>query len=190
MIDLTHSNYRASSNALNTGNSSGLLPAGGTSTAATSKNTNAIQLLQNIPEGQILSAKVKSSRVLNSSEKTLLLTTNPSLAQALIKAIAQSSGSQTGTPSNQASKVLLAQSNLYLATLQVMIPNKQAVSLTTITPDEVSLNQSVLVRKDQSQLNIIRNHSVQIQKQLTENLKQQLPKQQSISQLQNFVESL
>jgi hypothetical protein len=160
-------------------------------------NITTLSALEQLPQGQTLVAQVKSIHLLSSSEKVLLQQTNPSLIKTL--ATSQNASLQTTTQTTIQSNHLsgdivnkmIAKDPLYLVKLLVQQPTAKALLLTTVTPQALTLNQTLLITKStQQQISITQLQTNTLQYIATETIKQVLPKQQSISQLQQFIQQL
>lgn len=174
------------------------------SNAAAKANNNLSKLLtilKQLPEGKTLEAQVKSSQILSNTEKSLLQQVNPSLFNKLNQQLskeaqlktASSTTVTTPTTTNnpQASlKPSIQNTTLFLAKLAVSQTKGQTQVITTVTPQALKINESVLIGQRNQQLLIDRSPSQQIQQAASETIKQILPKQQSIQALQQFIQQI
>lgn len=179
-------------------------PAGNTSNARTDNNISALlKLLKQLPEGKTLEAQVKSSQLLNNSEKALLQQNNPGLASKLSQQIAKqldlnskqasSNNINVATPGPQTAttvKQTLQNTQLFLAKLFINQANGASQLITTVTPQALKQNETVLLAQRNQQLLIDRPLTQKIQQAASDSIKHILPKQQSIGPLQQFVQQL
>ena len=197
------SNSGSSNNSTTTSNAS--------STAATNKNSTAanvasiINAIQQLSPKQNLTAQVTSSQALNNSEQALLQRINPSLVQQLkTQQLAQQSnqaaanlGSDNLSTSKSSTNALTSNTSLYLTKLtfntsvdiNALINSK---TLITITNQAFSTNQTLILSQQNGQLQISPNNQSQLnlqarlQQAASQTIKNILPRQESVSQLQQF----
>lgn len=158
--------------------------------------TNAIQQL---PPNLKLTAQVTSSQALNDNEMTLLKRINPSLMQQLTAArAAQLSRPATASP---ASDLQMNNSSLYLTKLAINATANisraiDSKTLTTITLQTFNVDQTLILGQQNGQLQISAGTplSLNLQEKLQQaaslTIKNILPKQESVSQLQQFTGEL
>lgn len=165
-------------------------------------------LLKQLPEGKTLEAQVKSSQILSNTEKSLLQQLNPSLISKLNQQLSKeaqlkaannaNNNSQNNPPAGTAatnSKATttlptIQNTTLFLAKLSLSQTNGQTQVITTVTPQALKINESVLIGQRNQQLLIDRSPTQQIQQAASESIKQILPKQQSIQALQQFIQQI
>lgn len=159
-------------------------------------------LLQQLTQGQQLTAKVLSIKVLSTTEKTLLQQLNPRLAQQLTQQlldITHYKGNSIHQPTRhestqhhsaitpKLSQQLLANNTLHLVKLLVN-SNQGNQPITTVTPETVNPQQQVFISKKEHQLIFTKTTSSQ---NLSEQfLKQNLPIQQSPTQIQQLAANI
>jgi len=163
--------------------------------------SNLLTILKQLPEGKTLEAQVKSSQILSNTEKSLLQQVNPSLFNKLNQQLSKEAQLKTATSTTvttpnttnnpQASlKPSIQNTTLFLAKLAVSQTKGQTQVITTVTPQALKINESVLIGQRNQQLLIDRSPSQQIQQAASETIKQILPKQQSIQALQQFTQQI
>jgi hypothetical protein len=158
-----------------------------------------INAIQQLPLNQKLTAQVTSSQALNTNELALLKRTNPDLLQQL--KTAQAAQASNPTTANLNSSFLKSNSPLYLTKLAINTTANVNAStdskiLTTITLQAFSANQTLVLGQQNGQLRINANNqpSLNLQDRLqqaaSQAIKNILPKQESVSQLQQFTGQL
>jgi hypothetical protein len=170
---------------------------------ANGSSTNNIidtSLLERLQQGQILTAQVKSTQVLSNSEKSLLKTANPSLFQTLDQQLQSTPSNKDNTNNllNTPAGNIKTNTNtggiqnttLYFTKLLINQSNIKPELLTTITPEKLMANEQVLISQRNGQLVINKPLNQTLQQVAIDTIKQSLPKQQSVSQLQQFVSNL
>jgi hypothetical protein len=140
-----------------------------------------VSLLKRLQQGQTVVAQVKSSQVLNDSQKSLLEKVNPSLVEQLGRKLSQQNAAQgsINTSTNQSGlnqnlNSALAKTDLHLVKLLVQNSNQTLINsqasglqsslqsnlqanlqsslLTTVTPHALNLNDKVLLSYQNQQL--------------------------------------
>ncbi len=179
--------------------------AANSSTTAQTSNTAIINLLKQLTQGQTIEAQVKSIQVLNAHDKTLLQQANPSLVTRLSQQLSDTKHSnvtQSATTVNSSvtnsnvaatqtiNQQLIAKTTLYLAKLLVNTPSNKPQLLTTITPQLLKTNEPVLLGQRNQQLVIDKLPSQKVQHIAANIIKDSLPRQQSVNQLQEFIARL
>ncbi|MGH1485472.1 MAG: flagellar hook-length control protein FliK [Cellvibrionaceae bacterium] len=155
-------------------------------------------LIKQIQQGQTLTAQVKSTQLLNQNDKSLLQKLNPSVNQSLAQTVLNSNKASTSSiTSSNISNVLnqnglnqnssTSNTNLYLTKLVVNQNHATPQLLTTISPQLLAKNTNVLLGQNNGELTIKPQQNQQIQTIVSELAKLNLPKQQPISQSQQFV---
>jgi hypothetical protein len=156
-----------------------------------------INALRQLSSNQNLTAQVISSKALNNNEMALLQRINPSLVQQL-------KTTQAAQTSNQASantNIQTGNSPLYLTKLAINATANinaliDAKTLTTITNQAFSTNQTLTLGQQNGQLQINASNKLQfnlqerLQQAASQTLKNILPRQESVSQLQQFTGQL
>ncbi|MFT7491621.1 MAG: hypothetical protein ACI80S_001213 [Pseudohongiellaceae bacterium] len=175
---------------------SGALNAGNSSVADVRSVTNAIQQL---PPNRKLTAQVTSSQALNDNEMALLKQINPSLMQQLTTARAAQLSNLARISS--ASDLQMNNSPLYLTKLAInaTVNISRAIDskiLTTITLQTFNVGQTLILGQQNGQLQISAgtplslNLQEKLQQAASQTIRNVLPKQESISQLQQFTGQL
>ncbi len=185
----------------------------GPTTGQTSNNANIstnsttiINLLKQLPQGQTLEAQVKSIQIFNARDKTLLQQVNPSIVTKLSQQLSTGTNHSNATPSATAhssitnsnaaattpttNQQLIAKNTLYLVKLLVSTPNSKPQLLTSITPQLLKVNEPVLLGQRNQQLVIDKLPSQKVQHIAANIIKESLPRQQSVNQLQQFITQL
>jgi hypothetical protein len=158
-----------------------------------------INAIRQLSPSQKLTAQVTSSQALNSNELALLKRINPSLLQQLKTAqAAQASNPATANPN---SNLLASSSPLYLTKLAInatanINASIDSKTLTTITLQAFSAKQTLILGQQNGQLQINANNQLslnlqeRLQQAASQTIKNILPKQESVSQLQQFTGQL
>jgi hypothetical protein len=181
-------------------NASGQVNPGSATKAA--ETSVGVALLKQIQQGQTLVAQVKSSQVLNDSQKSLLEKVNPSLVEQL----ARQQKNEASIPATNVSSspkglsTTLAKTDLHLVKLLVENQSHKPQLVTTITTHNLKINDKVLLAYQQQQL-LLKNltssdgqlhqgeqQRVEKQEAITQMAMRALPKQESLSQLHNFIQ--
>ncbi len=147
-------------------------------------------LVKALLANKLLSAKEKAAiqtSLANQTNTTSSAKTNPSI-------ISPSPSSASPTP-NAATLVkddtlLLQKMNLFLVKLSLNLPGGEQQTTVTVTPQALKINESILIGQRDQQLMIDRTPSQKVQQAASETMKQILPKQQTVSQLQQFIQQL
>ncbi len=185
-------------------------PQTNTQTAPTNNNAatlrSVVSVLQQLPASQSITAQVTSSQALNSSEQSLLQRVNPGLAQQLqgnlLSQQTQANRATIGPAANYLNQA--PQAPLYLTKLTINATNTTAnieallntKTLTTVTTQALSTSQLLTLGQQNGQLLIAPNNQPQLklQEQLqqaaSQAIKNILPKQENVSQLQQFTSQL
>lgn len=193
-------------------------PASNTSSSAANV-ASIIKVIRQLSPNQNLTAQVTSSQALNKSEQALLQRINPSLVQQLkvqdLK-VQPLKTQQLTQQSNQASanlgagnlslsklstNALTGNTTLYLTKLAINTTTNinaliNSKTLTTITNQAFSTDQTLILGQQNGQLQINANNQSQLnlqerlQQAASQSIKNILPKQESVSQLQQFTGQL
>ena len=192
-------------NPLNTASTTAKTAANVPSEAANNTNKSVanvqsvINAIRQLSPNQKLTAQVTSSQALNNNELALLKRINPSLLQQLKTAqAAQVSNPATANPS---SNLLTNSSPLYLTKLAInatanINASTDSKTLITITLQAFSAKQTLILGQQNGQLQINANNQLslnlqgRLQQAASQAIKNILPKQESVSQLQQFTGQL
>jgi len=175
-----------------------------------STNNNAVNarsvvsILQQLPPNQSLTAQATSSQALTSSEQSLLQRVNPSLTQQLQGNIVAQQTQANRVITGPAANYLNQPPELYLTKLTINASNTtaniearlNAKTLTTITTQAFSSNQILALGQQNGQLLVTSNNPIQfnlqekLQQAASQAIKNILPKQENVSQLQQFTSRL
>lgn len=165
--------------------------------------TTALSLLEKLHQGQQLTAQVKTVQTLNSNDKSLLKQVNPSLIGQLQTGLTKTLTEQlvsiktnrinTITP-QKTNGVLIDKARLHLVKLaiagNIAKGNAKSLLLTAITPHHLKANEQVLISGNKQQLVIHKLETDSLQPAIMSLTKHILPKQQPVSQLQQFTGQL
>lgn len=158
-----------------------------------------ISAIQQLPVKQKITAQVTSSQALNSDELALLARSNPKLMQQL-KA-AQATQTQNTATTKLNATLQPNSSTLHLTKLAIDASAHTNLSIaskiiTTITLQPFSLDQTLILGQQNGQLQINANSQpsfnlqTRLQQAASQIIKNVLPKQESVSQLQQFTGQL
>jgi hypothetical protein len=192
-------------NPLNTASTTAKTAANVPSEAANNTNKSVanvqsvINAIRQLSPNQKLTAQVTSSQALNNNELALLKRINPSLLQQL--KTAQAAQVSNPTTANPSSNLLTNSSPLYLTKLAInatanINASTDSKTLTTITLQAFSAKQTLILGQQNGQLQINANNQLslnlqeRLQQAASQAIKNILPKQESVSQLQQFTGQL
>lgn len=192
-------------NPLNTASTTAKTAANVPSEAANNTNKSVanvqsvINAIRQLSPNQKLTAQVTSSQALNNNELALLKRINPSLLQQL--KTAQAAQVSNPTTANPSSSLLTNSSPLYLTKLAInatanINASTDSKTLTTITLQAFSAKQTLILGQQNGQLQINANNQLslnlqeRLQQAASQAIKNILPKQESVSQLQQFTGQL
>jgi hypothetical protein len=193
------------SNSLNTASTTAKPAANVPSKAANNTNRSVadvqsvINAIRQLSPNQKLTAQVTSSQALNNNELALLKRINPNLLQQL--KTAQAAQVSNPTTANPSSNLLTNSSPLYLTKLAInptanINASTDSKTLTTITLQAFSAKQTLILGQQNGQLQINANNQLslnlqeRLQQAASQAIKNILPKQESVSQLQQFTGQL
>jgi hypothetical protein len=192
-------------NPLNTASTTAKTAANVPSEAANNTNKSVanvqsvINAIRQLSPNQKLTAQVTSSQALNNNELALLKRINPSLLQQL--KTAQAAQVSNPTTANPSSSLLTNSSPLYLTKLAInatanINASTDSKTLITITLQAFSAKQTLILGQQNGQLQINANNQLslnlqeRLQQAASQAIKNILPKQESVSQLQQFTGQL
>lgn len=197
------------SNSASSNNTSSNNPATTTNTPSGAvNNTNStaanvasiINAIRQLSPNQNLTAQVTSSQALNNSEQALLQRINPSILQQLKTQQSNPATANLGT-GKSSTNAITSNTPLFLtklainttANISALINSK---TLTTITNQAFITNQTLILGQQNGQLQINANNQSQLNLQArleqaaSQTIKNILPRQESVSQLQQFTGQL
>lgn len=163
-----------------------------------------VSILRQLPPDQSLTAQVASSQALTSGEQSLLQRVNPGLAQQLQGNIVAQQTQANRAITGPAANYLNQTPELYLTKLTINASNTTAnieallntKTLTTITTQAFNSSQILALGQQNGQLLVTANSPIplnlqeKLQQAASQTIKNILPKQESVSQLQQFTSRL